>query len=287
MSLRDQYQFLFNVTYDNALRERFLSQPQNLLKEQGLAEEFRPLTQGRINRIRVESLARRGAYLKTFFSCFPKTTFVLTSACRSLEPLSSFFASPHFLNCFSSNESFVDAFNSFLAQQVRRYTSKVPSLPDLHSYEAALYLLRTRPHDEGGLTREVPMDLTRCLVQAPHALLRRFTYPITEIVEYIDYFTASSWYHLAPLYAAVDECMPTLVIPHEALSDPLLALLTLQGKELRVLKIKASQYDVLAGCDGTRSCHQLLEAVESADLPRLTAWLDYCWQKRILDYFEE
>src|SRR5688572_14630181 len=140
MSLRDQYQFLFNVTYDNALRERFLSQPQNLLKEQGLAEEFRPLTQGRINRIRVESLARRGAYLKTFFSCFPKTTFVLTSACRSLEPLSSFFASPHFLNCFSSNESFVDAFNSFLAQQVRRYTSKVPSLPDLHSYEAALYL---------------------------------------------------------------------------------------------------------------------------------------------------
>jgi hypothetical protein len=221
-----------------------------------------------------------------FFRCFPRTTFVLTGACKSLDPLNSFFSSTHFLNCFSGSESFIDAFNSFLGLQVRRYTSNAPSLPDLHSYEEALYLLRTRSPVEGSLTREAPMDHTRRLVQAPQTLLRRFTYPITEIIEYIDYFTGGIWYRLAPLYAVAGESIAALVIPHEALPEPLLVLLTLQGEQLRVLKIKPSQYDVLAACDGTRNRDQLLEAV-AADLPRLSAWLDYCWQNRILDYFEE
>lgn len=290
MSLRDQYRLLFHIVYDDALRERFLSKPENVLKERGLAaEEIRTLAQGRVKRLRGESLARRAYYLNLFFSHFPRTTFVLTSACGSLEPLNSFFSTTHFLNCFSSSQSFVDAFNGFLAQQARRYASKVPSLPDLHAYEEALYLLRTRPLDENDLTREDPMDRTCRLVQAPHTLLRRFTYPITEIIDYINYFTASSWYRLAPLCAAAGESMPGLVIPHEALPEPLPALLMLQRAELRVLKIKPSQYKVLAACDGTQSCDKVLETVASdaADLRRLIAWLDYCWQNRFVSYLEE
>lgn len=288
MSLRGQYEFLFNVTYDETLRERFLREPNNLFNERGLpAEEFQPLAQGRINRIRGESLARRSYYLNIFFSYFPRTTFALTSACRSLDPLHSFFAAPDFLNCFSSDESFVEAFNRFLAQQVRRYANTAPSLPDLHAYEEALYQLRTRPGEGGSLTRQEPLDFTRRLVQSPRVFLRCFTYPITEIVDYIDYFTRSSWYRLAPLWAAAGEGMPTLVIPHEQSAEPLPVLMTLRGTKLRVLKIKTSQYDVLAACDGTRNCEQLLEAAEPADRPRLMAWLNYCWQNKILDYFEQ
>jgi len=240
-----------------------------------------------MNRMRGESLARRAYYLNIFFSCFPGTTFVLTSACRSLEPLNSFFSSPHFQNCFSTDESFVDAFNGFLAEQVQHYASKLPFLPDLHSFEWAMYLLRTRPsQEESSLPGKVPLDHTRRLVRAPHTLPRRFTYPITEIVDYVDYFKASSWYRLAPLYAAAGERMPTLVIPHEPLSKPLLVLLTLQGARRRILKIKPSQYDALVACDGTRSCDQVLEAVAASELPKVAAWLDYCWQNRMLEYFE-
>ena len=288
MSLREQYAFLFNVTYDDALRNQFLSEPQNLLNERGFtAEEFQPLTQGRTKGIHAEYQMRRAHYLDMFFRCFPRTSFVLTGACKSLDPLNSFFSSTHFLNCFSGSQSFLDAFSSFLRLEVPRYTSQTPSLPDLHSYEEALYRLRTTSPVEGSLTRDAAMDHTRRLVQAPHTLLRRFTYPITEIIEYIDYFTAGIWYRLAPLYAVAGESIAALVIPHEALPEPLLALLMLQGEQLRVLKIKPSQYDVLAACDGTRNRNQLLEAVAAADLPRLSAWLDYCWQHRILDYFEQ
>lgn len=284
MSLHDQYQFLFDVTYDTALRERFLSQPQDLMNEWGLTtEELRPLSQGRINRLHGESLARRAYYLKIFFSYFPKSTFVLTSACRSMEPLNNFFSTAHFQNCFASNESFVDAFNGFLAEQAPRYASKAPALPDIYSYEEALYLLRTRSHSDDKSLKDAPVDRTRHLVQAPHTLLRRFTYPITEIVDYIDYFMDSSWYHLAPLCAAAGERMPALVIPHQPLEEPLPALLMLEGGVLRVLKIKQSQYDVLAACDGTRTCDELLEGVEAAERPRLTTWLDYCWRNRILE----
>jgi len=285
MSLHDQYQFLFDVTYDSALRERFLSGPQDLMNEWGLAtEELRPLSHGRIQRIHGESLARRAYYLNIFFSYFPRTTFVLTSACRSLEPLNSFFTTPHFQNCFASRESFVDAFNRFLSEQVPRYASKVPSLPDIHAYEEALYLLRTRPQNDDDSLRDTAVDGTRRLVQASHALPRRFTYPITEVVDYIRYFMDSSWYHLAPLCAAAGETMPALVIPHEPLPEPLPALLMLQGGELRILKIKRSQYDVLAACDGTRTGDELLDSAEPAERPRLTTWLDYCWRNRILDY---
>jgi len=288
MSLREQYQFLFDVTYNDALRERFLSQPYEVLKEARLdTEEFQPLTQGRINRMRGESLARRAYYLNIFFSSLPGTTFVLTSACRSLEPLNSFFSSPNFQNCFSSDESFVQAFNGFLAEQVQHYASKLPFLPDLHSFEWAIYLLRTRLSQEGSnVPRKVPLDHTRRLVLAPHTLLGHFTYPITEIVDYIDYFKASSWYRLAPLYAAAGERIPTLVIPHEPLSEPLLVLLTLQSTRHRILKIKPSQYDALVACDGTRTCDQVLEAVAASEVPKLTAWLDYCWQNRMLEYLE-
>lgn len=288
MSLREQYQFLFDVTYDDALREQFLSQPHEVLKEASLdTEEFRPLTQGRMNRMHGESLARRAYYLNIFFSYFPRTTFVLTSACRSLEPLNNFFSSPHFQNCFSSDESFVDAFNGFLSEQAQHYASKLPFLPDLHAFEWAIYLLRTMPSQEGNsVPGKVPLDHTRRLVQAPHTLLRRFTYPITEIVDYIDYFKTSNWYRLAPLYAAACERMPTLVIPHEPLSEPLLALLTLQGTRHRILKIKPSQYDALVACDGTRTCDQVLETVAASELPMVAAWLNYCWQNRMLDYFE-
>ena len=288
MSLREQYQFLFDVTYDDALREQFLSQPQEVLKEASLdTEEFRPLTQGRMTRMHGESLARRAYYLNIFFSTFPRTTFGLTSACRDLEPLNSFFSSPNFQNCFSSDESFVEAFNGFLAEQVQHYAAKMPSLPDLHSFEWAIYLLRTRPPQEGSsVPRKVPLDHTRRLVQAPHTLLRRFTYPITEIVDYIDYFRASSWYRLAPLYAAACERMPTLVIPHEPLSEPLLVVLTIQRARHRILKIKSSQYDALVACDGTRSCDQVLDVLAASERPKLAAWLDYCWQNEMLEYFE-
>jgi hypothetical protein len=204
-----------------------------------------------------------------------------------MEPSNSFFSSPHFLNCFSSDESFVDAFNAFLTEQAGHHAGRVPSLPDLHSYEWALYQLRTNPaRDDHGSTSETPLDHARPLILAPHVLLRQFSYPITEIVDYIDYFTASSWYRLAPLYAAAGQTMPSLVIPHAALSEPLLVLLTLRGAEHRILKIKRSQYDALAACDGTRTYDQVLENVEQSERPRVAAWLNHCRQNRMLEYFE-
>ncbi len=285
MALTEQFQTIFQISYDDAFRERFFSDPSATLSERGhTAEEVRILTSGQLERLQAKSLADKAHYLKTFFQYFPKTMYVLTSATRSLEPLYAFFNSSYFVQCFSCAESFTDAFSRFLSEQSNIYTHLVPCLPDLHTFEDAL--LRLQAMSDRTPPEAVTLDRARCLARGARGLVRNFNYPVTEIVEYINHFTVSEWYRLSPLWAAAGEPVPRMVIPHARLQDAT-TLTFLQRKNGPVmLKFSTSQHAALVACDGTRNSSEVAAAVgaEGDEKHALEEWITFCLQQEILVY---
>lgn len=287
MPLTEQFHTIFQISYDDAFRERYFNDPQAALSERGhTADEVRALTSGQLERLHAKALADKAHYLKTFFQHFPKTMYVLTSATSSLEPLYAFFTSKHFTECFACGESFTDAFSRFLSEQTQAYTHLVPSLPDLHAFEDALRLLQNQPAPDTASQETVALDKTRRLVRGARGVVRRFDYPITEIIEYINHFTVSEWYRLSPLWAAAGETVPRMLIPHERLAEPVTLTFLNRKDGASMLKFSPVQNAALVACDGTRDAEEVATAAgASGDEKRaLEDWITFCLQHEILDY---
>lgn len=287
MALTEQFRTIFRLSYDDAFRERYFSDPEAALSERGhTAAEVRALTSGQLERLHAKALADKAHYLKTFYQHFPKTMYVLTSATSSLEPLYAFFTSTHFVECFSGGESFTDAFSRFLSEQSQAYTHLVPCLPDLHAFEDALRLLQKQAAPDAALQEAVVLDRSLYLVRGARGVVRRFDYPITDIIEYINHFTVSEWYRLSPLWAAAGETVPRMLIPHERPAEPVTLTFLNRKDGASMLKFSPMQNAALAACDGTRNSSDLAATVgaEGEEKRTLEDWLTFCLQHEILGY---
>lgn len=287
MPLTEQFRTIFQISYDDAFRERYFADPEAALSERGhTADEVRALTSGQLERLHAKALADKAHYLKTFFQHFPKTMYVLTSATSSLEPLYAFFTSAHFVECFSGGESFTDAFSRFLSEQARAYTHLVPCLLDVHAFEDALRLLQNQSATDTASQEAVTLDRSRRLVRGARSVVRRFDYPVTDIIEYINHFTVSEWYRLSPLWAAAGETVPRMLLPHERLAEPVTLAFLNRKDGTSMLKFSPLQAAALVACDGTRNSVDVVAAVGArGDEKRaLEDWITFCLQHEILGY---